>query len=133
MIKPIPTKAADGTPNGHLLLIHNDSQTDYRVAQVYATIVDPGCVKGPHLHLRRSGRFVCLKGEIKIVTRQWDTYAEHSSGEFSGRNIICVPPGMAAAIYSVGDGPAMVLNMPDRPWTIEDPDDNPVTGWDYKL
>ena len=132
MIKPIPTKSADGTPNGHLLLIHNDSQTDYRVAQVYATVVNEGCVKGPHRHNRRSGRFVCLQGDVKIVTRTWTTYTEHFSGQASGHNIVEVPAGMAAAIYNIGGGPAMVLNMPNKPWTQEDPDDQPVEGWDYK-
>ncbi len=98
---------------------------------MYATIVNEGCVKGPHRHERRSGRFLCLKGDVKIVTRCWTTYIEHFSGEASGFNLVTVPPGMACAIYNVGGGSAMVLNMPDRPWTKEDPDDNEVVGWEY--
>ena len=132
MIKPIPTKDATGASNGHLIPIHSDALSDYRVAQVYVTTVNEGCMKGPHRHNRRSGRFLCLSGDVKIVTRTWTTYKEHFSGQASGYNIVEVPPGVAAAIYNIGGGPAMVLNMPDKPWTKEDPDDQPVEAWDYK-
>lgn len=132
-INPIPTKAPDGSVNGWLLPIWNATQADYKPAQVYLTVVNVAAMKGPHLHMVRAGRFVCIKGNVRIVTRQWDTYATHETGDVAGFNVVNVPPGMAAAIYNVGDCDAYVLNMPNPAWTKEAPDDHPVVGWDYKL
>lgn len=127
------TTGKDGNPNGWLLPIWNATQSDYRPEQVYLTVVSPASVKGPHLHLIRAGRFVCVKGNVRIVTRQWDTYASHETGDVAGFNVVNVPPGMACAIYNVGDEDAYVLNMPSPAWTLEQPDDHPVAGWEYKL
>lgn len=132
MIKPIPTKAADGTPNGFVLPIWNSTQSDYTPKQIYATTVLPGCSKGPHLHNKRMGMFICVRGDVKIITRTWGTYAEHLTGEAAGFNIVRVPAGMAALIVNVGEVEAIVLNMPNPAWTMEDPDDCPVVDWDYK-
>lgn len=132
-VKPVVTRGKDGEYNGWLLPIWNATESDYRPDQLYLTVVNPGCVKGPHLHLKRAGRFVCVKGNVKIVTRTLDAYTEHFTGDevTNGFQVVSVPPGVAAAIYNVGDVPAYVLNMPTPAWTPEDQDDNPVIDWEY--
>jgi hypothetical protein len=48
-----------------------------------------------------------------------------------------VPCGTPAALYNIGDGEALVLNMPNPSWSQENPDEWPVTHWqdpaDWKM
>ena len=62
----ITTKNKEGQTNGWLVSIFNvrDSLIDAKQhpAQVYLTVIEPGAVKGPHLHLKRWGLFTCVRG-----------------------------------------------------------------------
>lgn len=43
--------------------------------QVYLSATEPGAVKGWHLHLRQTDRFVCVRGRVRLVLvdlRGWD-------------------------------------------------------------
>jgi dTDP-4-dehydrorhamnose 3,5-epimerase-like enzyme len=128
-VKSIQTHDVDGNPNGWLLpLWHVDDKEP--IEQVYLTVVEPGMCKGPHLHWRRRGRFVCVKGNVLVVTRGSD-YHERWSGEDHGFAVVRVNPGIAAALYNRGDEPAYVLNMPYPPWRKDDQDEHEVIGWTY--
>jgi mannose-6-phosphate isomerase-like protein (cupin superfamily) len=127
----IETKDAQGRPNGWLLPIwHKDDGP--RVDQVYLTAVAPGSRKGPHLHLKRSGLFACIRGTAMLVIRVNNKcYVEvhlHPGGRSAA---VC--PGEAAAIYNTGTEEAWLLNMPSPPWRADDQDEHPVEDWTYEL
>lgn len=129
--RTIETKSADGTPNGSVVLLwHADAGEP--IGQVYMTTILPGQSKGPHLHRIRAGRFTCVRGTVKIVTRDADGgYRTHLSGPDHGFATVRVPVGTPAAMYNVGDEEALVLNMPNPGWRAEEPDEWPVHGWEY--
>jgi dTDP-4-dehydrorhamnose 3,5-epimerase len=128
----IPTKDDAGRENGYLVPIWHVDQGP-QVSQVYATVVAPGGVKGPHMHLRREGRFTCVSGEAVIVTRKDGVYESHFVGGRHGFSTLVIPVGVAAAIYNLGTEDAMILNMPHPPWRADEPDEHPVDGWEYRL
>lgn len=130
MIGPILTKNGEGQPNGWLLSLWHVDDHD-PIDQVYLTTVYPGMAKGPHLHMRRRGRFTCVKGNVLIVTRIGDIYSEHWSGEDHDYATVRVPEGVPAAIYCQGSSLAYVLNMPSPPWRAGDPDEHEVLDWSY--
>ena len=134
MLDKIPTKGASGQPNGWLLPIwHVD--TNPQIDQVYLTVVNKGAVKGPHLHFKRRGVFICIRGDVKIVIGDAPKPAAYevlTSGESEGFRMIHVAPGRPAAIYNIGSGDAYVLNMPSPPWRADDQDEHPVEDWSYK-
>lgn len=127
----ITTYGSDGQPNGYLVPIWNAlEQPDQRPDQVYLTAVAPGAQKGPHLHKIRCGRFICIKGDVRIVTRTPDgAYQTSFSGESYHFRKIHVAPGVAACIYNDSDAEALVLNMPTPAWSSECPDECPVEDW----
>jgi len=131
-LKAIPTKDQDGKPNGYVLPIWNNTTDTYQPHQLYLTTINVGCAKGPHLHMRRAGRFVCIRGDIVVVTRTLHTYTEQRSGDAAGYHIIDVPPGMACLLVNVGLSEALVLNTPNPAWRPDDQDDVPVIGWAYQ-
>jgi dTDP-4-dehydrorhamnose 3,5-epimerase-like enzyme len=131
----IPTKGADGQPNGYVVPLWNIHEHDWAPDQVYLTVVEPGCTKGPHLHRKRYGRFVCIQGNVEIIRRMYGRpetegiYFREWSGEDHEYALIPVPVGTPAAIINHGDTPALVINMPTPAWTKEDPDEWPVEDW----
>jgi quercetin dioxygenase-like cupin family protein len=127
----IETKDEAGKPNGYVITIWNEREDDIvPPAQVYVTAIAPGCRKGPHLHMKRRGLFTCIKGNVKIITRNPEgTYRVHHSGETHNYRRVEVPPGTVAALYNEGTEDALVINMPTPAWAKDDQDEWPVKGW----
>ena len=128
-MRRIITKDTSGRENGWLLPIwHVDS--GLKVDQVYLTAVAPKSHKGPHLHMVRCGRFVCVKGNVRIVIRENGKYRYACSGDRHDFAEIYVAPGCAAAIYNDDrHEEALVLNMPSPPWRVDEQDDWLVEDW----
>jgi len=133
----IITKDKDGNENGFLVPIFNvhDGWLDSKQhpQQVYLTIASPGTVKGPHLHLKRWGLFICIKGNAKIVIRTEFGYEEHLTGQDHDYATIQVPAGIPAALQNIGDIDAYILNMPAPAWQADDQDEHPVSFDDYEF
>lgn len=125
--KKIFTKDIDGENNGYLIPIYNINEKFHldgrEPKQVYLTVVNKGKIKGPHLHYKRSGFFTCIKGNVKIVTKEDGKYKEYFSGENHAYLSILIKTGIPAAIQNIGDEDAFVLNMPSPAWTPDMNDD----------
>jgi len=131
----IQTRNRDGEENGFLVPIFNvhdgKLEPDQYPQQVYLTVCSPGEVKGPHLHLKRCGLFICIKGNGKIVVRTDAGYQEFFTGEDYDYATIQVPISVPAALVNVGDQDAYFLNMPSPAWHIDEQDEHPVSFDDY--
>jgi dTDP-4-dehydrorhamnose 3,5-epimerase len=131
----IETKNREGRANGFLIPIFNVHDgwvaPEQYPQQVYLTVVTPGQVKGPHLHLKRWGLFTCIRGNVKIIVRIQGKYEEYLSGVDHRFASIQVPAGIPAAIQNIGDVDAYVLNMPSPAWRADDQDDHAVFFDDY--
>lgn len=127
----IETKDVNGRPNGFVVPIWNALECKYRPDQVYLTAVLPGCVKGPHLHQRRTGYFCCVKGHVTLVLRVGGKYKEIRLGEDHDYLAVGISTGTPAAIYNLGPEIALVLNLPSPAWSKDDPDEWPVENWNY--
>jgi dTDP-4-dehydrorhamnose 3,5-epimerase len=133
----IETTNREGLPNGWLVPIFNvhdnfiDSAQHPR--QVYLTVIAPGEVKGPHLHLKRWGLFTCIKGNARIVIRVGNGYEEYMTGEDYKFASIQVPAGIPAALQNIGSEEAYILNMPSPAWRADDQDEHPVSFDDYNF
>lgn len=131
----IITKNKEGRSNGWLVPVFNvhDGLIDeaQHPRQVYLTVIAPGEVKGPHLHLNRWGLFTCIQGNAKIVVRTENGYEEYLTGEDYEFATIQVPAGMPAALQNISDEEAYMLNMPSPAWHVDDQDEHPVSFDDY--
>jgi dTDP-4-dehydrorhamnose 3,5-epimerase len=129
-LTPITSRDQWGEPNGLVLPIwHVD--TGPKIEQVYMTTVPEGGCKGPHLHIKREGRFVCVSGDVRIVTRQPNGfYLSREMGDNKGYRMLVVEAGTPAAIYNIGRGEARVLNLPNPAWR-DNSDEHKVDDWNY--
>lgn len=117
----IVTKNKDGKENGYLIPIYNIHEDFHEKGkepqQVYLTVVKKGEIKGPHLHYIRTGCFICVKGNVRIIAKKDKEYHVYFSGEDHGYLSVIIDTGIPAAIQNIGDEDAFVLNMPSPAWT----------------
>ena len=131
----IETTDASGESNGYLVPLWNVHEQDWIPDQVYLTVIAPHSQKGPHLHKKRCGRFVCIKGNVEIILRRAlhpqcpGVYEHQWTGEDHGYGMIEVPPATGAALMNHSDEPAFVINMPTPAWLPDDQDEWPVEEW----
>jgi len=129
------TKNALGKPNGWLVPIFNVHESpiapEQFPQQVYLTVIAPGEVKGPHLHLSRWGLFTCIKGNARIIVRTDAGYEDHLTGENHGFATVQVPAGVPAALQNIGGEEAYILNMPAPAWRPDAQDEHDVSFADY--
>lgn len=128
-MKKITTYNPTGAETGWLLpLWHIDSSMP--VEQVYLTVISPGQSKGPHLHLRRTGMFICIRGSVEVITRCPNgNYRRYQTGPEHDFRTVFVPKGFACQLVNLADSDSYVINMPSPPWRADDPDENPVDDW----
>lgn len=150
--KVFTTKGADGQPNGRIIRVWERESADdpwprnswddrLPPGQVYITTILPGCVKGPHLHMRRDSLFCCVRGEVRITTRRVETgegqsgafqeyrYETAISGGLPGTQALAVhvPAGTPCELYGLGMDEALVVNVSSEPY---DPtDEHEVPDW----
>jgi dTDP-4-dehydrorhamnose 3,5-epimerase len=133
----IPTRDAAGQLTGFLIPVFNVHDLwvspEQHPQQVYLTVVAPGMVKGPHLHLKRWGLFTCIKGNAKIIVRADAGYEEFLTGDQHDFATVQVPAGVPAALQNIGDEDAYILNMPAPAWRPDDQDEHPVTFDGYRF
>lgn len=147
----IETRDANGNVNGWLAPLWHADQGP-KIEQVYITAVAPGCMKGPHLHMKRRGLFYLISGTGALVLKTndyalaesmvtdpkgWPAYRffdlNNGYAVFYHANGIQVPAGIACALYNTGNIDAVFLNMPSPPWRADEPDEHPVEDWGFKL
>lgn len=131
----ITTRDGQGQVNGWLVPIWNVLDGP-PVDQVYLTVIAPGAMKGPHLHMKRRGMFKVILGRVQLVIRTYQgVYLATDMGVDT--DPVVVKPGVPAALYNIGYrigmGEAYVLNMPSPPWRPDDTDEHDVENWNYTL
>ncbi|MEK7582824.1 MAG: cupin domain-containing protein [Patescibacteria group bacterium] len=122
--KKVVTKHLDGTPNGWLLEVQSDRDgfTEVLEGSFYLTVIDPGTVKGYHIHAVATYHVTCLKGRIRSTvyrSRAEKEIVEYGEGDFK---TIKYPPGCAHLIENISAEPAYVLIYRYPAWSPDLPE-----------
>ena len=88
---------------------------------VYVNSINPGEVKGPHLHKNRTSYFYCIHGNVVFVIQ--DKYGNIHEIETDPEKpvLVSVPNGIASAFVNPTNNIVRVLVLADIAWK---PDDN---------
>ncbi len=87
----------------------------------YASLTLPGIARGPHAHVDQTDLF-CFIGPGNFKVYLWDNRKDSSTYGmkqlvFAGQDApksILVPPGVVHGYKSLGPGPGLVFNAPNR-------------------
>ena len=133
--KKYETKTEEGDINGFLVPLYNAHEKFFaegkQPEQVYMTTIQPGKIKGPHLHFIRTGFFTCIKGNVRVILKVDNEYQVFYSGEDHEYTSIEVPTGVPAAVQCLGEEEAFLLNMPNPAWTAEMNDEHTADFSDF--
>lgn len=118
-----PTKdISDGHVNGSLTVVWRD--WDKKIGMIpkmiYISSVNPGEIKGPHLHTKRDSYFVCIRGKVVFVIK--DNSGKYYEIESSEGNpvLIHIPKNHPSAHINTTNEIASVLALADPAWRPDD-------------
>ena len=112
MRKVIPTKDPEGKVNGWLMELQKDGDK----TTAYITAVIPGGFKGYHLHRIRVANYVCLRGEVDIVTFHWNNGWEEKRTTLRFGQELTIPVNVPTGLFNLGDEDAWIANFPSPPY-----------------
>jgi dTDP-4-dehydrorhamnose 3,5-epimerase len=112
----------DSHVNGELTVVWRDWDNilpNYP-KMIYVNSVNPGEIKGPHLHKNRTTYFYCISGEIIIIIQDNEGKIHEISSSYDVPMLISVPNGMSAAIVNPNNEISKVLVLADVAWKPND-------------
>ena len=113
----------DSHTNGDLTVIWRDWDNIIKktLKMVYVSSVNPGEIKGPHLHKNRTSYFFCIHGEVIIVIKDNDNTIHEIRVSQSHPSLIEISNGIPAAIVNpTKEKIAEVLVLADISWRPND-------------
>ncbi|NWJ29650.1 WxcM-like domain-containing protein [Marine Group I thaumarchaeote] len=131
-LETYPTKDIhDNHTNGNLTVIWRDWDEIIKnhPKMVYVTSVNPGEIKGPHLHRKRTSHFVCIKGKIIfVIQKNNNSYVEIESSE-EKPVLVHVPKNIASAHINLSNDCSLILALADIAWK---PNDNEMENLTFE-
>ena len=123
----------DNHVNGSLTVIWRDWDQILKNTpkMVYVSSVEPGEIKGPHLHVKRNSYFTCIHGKVVFILQSDE--GEFLEIESSAENavMVYVPKNIASAHINLSDSTSTVLTLADLAWRPNDQEMKNVTFINY--
>ena len=123
----------DKHENGSLTVVWRDWDKILPIIpkMVYVSSINPGEIKGPHIHKKRNSYFTCIHGKVIFIIKKNDgTYTEiESSSEIP--NLIQVPKNSASAHVNISNNVSRVLAIADLAWRPNDNEMENISFDDY--
>ena len=123
----------DNHVNGSLTVIWRnwDKILEIEPKMVYITTVNPGEIKGPHLHTKRDSYFVCIRGRVVFIAKDlFGKYHEIESSE-EKPTLIQIPHNHPSAHINITNEKATVLTLANPAWRPDDDEMKNVTFDDF--
>ena len=112
---------SDNHTNGKLTVIWRDWDKNINDPEmIYLNSVNPGEIKGPHIHKNRTSYFFCFQGKIIIVIQDKDGKYHEIKADAEVAKLIVVSNGTAAAIVNPSNNISKILVMADISWKPND-------------
>ena len=126
----------DSHINGELTVIWRDwdNLIKNHPKMVYVNSVNPGEIKGPHIHKNRTTSFSCIHGNVVLVIQDDDGKFHEIKADSDKPVLITVPNGIAVAIVNPTTEIAKVLVLADIAWRPNDDEMNNISydNYDWK-
>ena len=142
-VEVIPLKQIADERGKIMHMMRSDSPYFKKFGEIYFSMVNPGVVKGWHIHKKMELNYAVVSGMIKLVLYD-DREGSKTKGElmeiFMGEDNYClvkIPPRVWNGFKGVGTASAIVANcasIPHDPQEIDrmDPFENKIP-YDWKL
>ena len=121
---------SDSHINGELTILwRNWDKIIHDPEMVYVNSVNPGEIKGPHLHKNRTSYFYCLHGKITLIIKDEAGEFHEIETNSDDKKLVMVSNGIAAAFVNPSNEISKVLVMANISWK---PNDNEMQNVDFE-
>ena len=123
----------DGHVNGSLTVIWRDWDNIIPIQpkMVYVSSVNPGEIKGPHLHTKRDSYFVCIRGKVVFIAKdEKGKYYEIESSE-EEPTLVQIPKNIPSAHVNISSHTSTILTLADLAWQPNDDEMKNIIFDDY--
>ena len=122
----------DDHKNGELTVIwRNWDNIIKNPEMVYVNSINPGEIKGPHIHKKRTSFFYCIDGKMTLVIKDNNNKYNEIEADSETSKLVAVSNGLAAAIINPSKNISKILVMADVAWKPNDNEMENVTFDDY--
>ena len=125
---------SDSHINGSLTVIWRDwdNLIKHEPKMVYVSSVNPGEIKGPHLHTKRNSYFVCIHGKVLFVIKDKQGNYQEIISSAEEPILVFVPKNIPSAHMNLSKQTSRVLTLADLAWKPNDNEMINVSFNDYK-
>jgi dTDP-4-dehydrorhamnose 3,5-epimerase len=119
--------------NGSLTVIWRDWDKiiEPEPKMVYISSVNPGEIKGPHVHLKRDSYFVCIHGKVVFIIKKGiGEYEEIISSE-ENPILVHIPKNISSAHINLDNKVSKVIALADIAWKPNDNEMENILFEDY--
>lgn len=95
---------------------------------IYVSSVNPGEIKGPHIHTKRESYFSCIEGKVVFIIKNDDNFIEIISNS-EDPVMVYVPKNVPSAHINLSNNVSRVLALADIAWR---PNDNEMTNTTFE-
>ena len=119
--------------NGSLTVVWRDwdNLIKNHPKMVYVNSINPGEIKGPHIHKNRTTYFSCISGNVVLVIQDNDGKFHEVKADSEKPVLVTVSNGTAAAILNPTTEIAKVLVLADIAWRPGDDEMKNISFDDY--
>jgi len=120
----------DSHVNGELTVIWRDWDKIIKnePKMIYVSSVNPGEIKGPHMHTKRNSYFVCIQGKVIFILKDEDGKYIEIESSHEKPVMVFVPKNIASAHINISSDTSRVLALADIAWK---PNDNEMINTSF--
>ena len=121
----------DSHTNGELTVIWRDWDNIIKnhPKMIYVNSINPGEIKGPHIHKDRTSYFFCIDGSIVLIIKDDDGKFNELKVDSEKPVLICIPNGVEVALINPTLVISKVLVLADVAWK---PNDNEMRNTTFE-
>ena len=121
----------DSHTNGELTVIWRDWDNIIKnhPKMIYVNSINPGEIKGPHIHKDRTSYFFCIDGSIVLIIKDDDGKFNELKIDSEKPVLICIPNGVEVALVNPTLVISKVLVLADVAWR---PNDNEMRNTTFE-
>ena len=108
--------------NGELTVIWRDWDEIIKnhPKMVYVSSVNPGEIKGPHIHTKRNSYFVCIHGKVIFVIKEKNGKFKEIESSADNPVLVHIPKNCSSAHINISKNISRILTLADLAWKPND-------------
>jgi len=87
---------------------------------VYVSSVNPGEIKGPHIHTKRNSYFVCIHGKVIFVIKEKNGKFKEIESSADNPVLVHIPKNCSSAHINISKNISRILTLADLAWKPND-------------